>query len=547
MLPALFIVVAMSGLIGEVLAQGSPQPDIHLTDSEAMVRVDGISLFKVRGISSFPASERASVIAERVKALARDDSVPADSITFVKDDDEYNIVAGDIVIVRFVQVDADLEGVPLALLAEVAAARTSEAVIKYRADRTTGALQRSALYSVGLTVLLALLIWAMQRLHKWLERVMRKRVEAGMASLERKSGSAVHRGHLWSLAHGLLQIIWVLSLLVIGYFYLSSVLGTFPYTRSVALLLLEYIKSPLVAMGNALADSIPDLIFLIVLWFVVRFLLRTLKTFFNSVARGRVRLTNFEPEWALTTYRLVRLLVIAFSIVVAYPYIPGSDSDAFKGISLFLGVILSLGSTSFIANIIAGTALTYRGVFREGDWVVIGDEEGRVEQIRGQLVRLRTRDNTQVSIPSSTILNSNVTNLSERKDKSGLVLRCPVGIGYDESWENVHKLLRQAAHDTEGVMPEPEPRVLTNELGNYAVSYTLVVQINDPTALPDIRTRLNQAILDRFQKAGVQIMSPSYVADPATPKIPPVKAAAGNHDALTDERMEPDKPAPTGR
>lgn len=368
-----------------------------------------------------------------------------------------------------------------------------------------------------------------------------------MASLERKSGSALHRGHLWGLAQGLLQIIWVLSLLVIAYFYLSSVLGTFPYTRNVALLLLEYIKSPLVAMGSALARSIPDLIFLIVLWFVVRFVLRTLKTFFHAVARGRVRLTNFEPEWALTTYRLLRLFVIAFSIVVAYPYIPGSDSDAFKGISLFLGVILSLGSTSFIANIIAGTALTYRGVFREGDWVVIGDEEGWVEEIRGQLVRLRTRDNERVSIPSSTILNANVTNLSERKDASGLVLRCPVGIGYDESWEKVHKLLLQAAHDTEGVMPEPEPRVLTDELGNYAVSYTLMVRISDPGTLPDIRTRLNQAILDRFHNAGIQIMSPSYESDPATPKIPVDTTGKGHRKITKQNRMEPDQPAPGSR
>lgn len=515
------LLVASMGMFGEALAQDTPPGTSIKNPTQADVRVDGLVLFQVRGISAFPAEDRARVVAERIKEFASEGTLPADAITFRADGDQYQITAGDRVLVTLVQADADMERIPLPLLAKVAAAKTAESVRQFREDRTPAALRRSALLTGGLTVLLVLLIWGLSKLRKWLERSVRHRVDTGMADLERKSGAAVHRGHLWGLAQGLLQILWLLSLLVIGYFYLSSVLGTFPWTRSVAQLLLYYIKSPLVSMGNATLDSIPNLIFLVVLWFVVRYLLQALRTFFRAVETKRVQLASFEPEWSQPTYRLLRLAVVAMAVVVAYPYIPGSDSAAFKGVSLFLGVIVSLGSTSFIANLIAGTALTYRGVFREGDWVVIGDEEGRVEEIRAQMVRLRTRGNERISIPSSTILNSNVTNLSDQMDKRGLVLRCSISIGYDISWRKVESLLLAAAEQTDGLLAEPPPLVQTNELGDFAVEYALLVRVAEPANMPSIQTLLNRAILDQFHQAGIQIMSPAYENDPATIKIPP--------------------------
>jgi small-conductance mechanosensitive channel len=317
-----------------------------------------------------------------------------------------------------------------------------------------------------------------------------------------------------------MQAMWVVLLLGIAYFYLSSVLGTFPWTRGAALLLLEYIKSPLISMGGALVAAIPDFIFLAILWLVVRYLLGALKSFFTAVRTGRIRFKSFEPEWADPTYRLVRVGIIAFAVVIAYPYIPGSESAAFKGVSLFLGIIVSLGSTSFISNLIAGIALTYRGVFNEGDWVRIGDAEGKIEVIRSQVVRLRTRENELVSIPSSTILNSNVVNLSKPSGSDGIVLRCGVGLGYDVSWRVAEQKLIEAARQTDGLLAEPEPRVIVTELGDYAVVHTLLVQVADPALLPVVQSELMRHVLDSFHQAGIQIMSPAYVADPVENKIP---------------------------
>ncbi|MEJ2534831.1 MAG: mechanosensitive ion channel [Gammaproteobacteria bacterium] len=517
---AIFALTWLAAAPGSVLAQQSGEASPSRAGSSADVRVDGKVLFQVRGISAFPAADRARTLARRIEALAEDESVPPEAIAFRAEEDHYTILAADAPIARLYDFDAALEDVPLPVLAEVISVRVADAVRKYRADRSPEALSRSALFSALLTAGLILLVWGLAKLRRWLERVLRARVDASVKNLERKSGSVIHRGHLWRLSQGLLQALWILALLVIAYFYLSSVLGTFPWTRGAALLLLEYVRSPLVAMGSAFVGSIPDLIFLVVLWFIVRYLLRTLRTFFRAVGQGRVQLQNFEREWADPTYRLLRIAVIAFAIVIAYPYIPGSESAAFKGVSLFLGVIVSLGSTSFIANLIAGIALTYRGVFREGDWVEIDGAEGRVEQIRAQLVQLRTRDNERLSIPSSTILNTNVTNLSEQADGNGLVLRCPIGLGYDVAWRRAEELLLAAAQGLEGVLQDPAPVVHVRELGDFAVQYVLVVRIADPGPLPAIRTQLNEAILDRFHGAGIQIMSPAYENDPAEPKIP---------------------------
>jgi small-conductance mechanosensitive channel len=511
-LALLLMLLAPMPVAAQEVTSGQPE--------KAGVRVDGKVLFQVRGISAYPADQRARLTAKRIVDFARDGSVPVEAIDAAEQEDHYVILAGDEPLVRLYDFDADLEGIPLPVLTEVVVVRVREAVEKYRADRSADAVIRSGLYSAGLTVALFLLIWALSFLRRKLSVYLKEKVDRGMADLERKSGAAVHRGHLWGLAQGVLQVGWVLVLLIVAYFYLSSVLGTFPWTRGAALLLLDYIRTPLVSMGNGLIRSLPNLAFLLVLWFVVRFLLRALRQFSRAIRWGRVRLAGFEPEWAEPTYRLLRIAIIAFAVVVAYPYIPGSDSAAFKGVSLFLGVIFSLGSTSFIANLIAGTALTYRGVFKVGDWVKIGDEAGRVEEIRSQVVRLRTRDNEQVTIPSSTILNSNVTNLSTQGESEGLVLRCRVGLGYDVDWRDAERLMLEAASETEGVLQEPAPFVNVESLDDFSVAHTLVVRIAEPGPLPGIRTRLNRAILDRFHAAGIQIMSPSYENDPEDLKIP---------------------------
>jgi small-conductance mechanosensitive channel len=266
---------------------------------------------------------------------------------------------------------------------------------------------------------------------------------------------------------------------------------------------------------------LPSLLFLLVLVIVVRIVLRILRLYFSALGSGSVQHENFAPEWAAPTYRLVRVGVIAFAIVVAYPYIPGSDSDAFKGLSIFAGVLLSIGSSSFIANSIAGYALVYRRLFAIGDRVRIGEAAGEVMEMKMQVTRLRTIKNEEVIVPNSTILNSAVTNYSALARSRGLILHTTIGIGYETPWRQVEGMLLMAAARTAGLLTDPSPFVLQKLLGDFCVTYELNVHVSDANDMAGKYHALHANILDVFNEYGVQIMTPAYEGDPAEPKVVP--------------------------
>ena len=224
---------------------------------------------------------------------------------------------------------------------------------------------------------------------------------------------------------------------------------------------------------------------------------------------------------AWPSYRLLRAVVIIFALVIAYPYIPGSGSDAFKGISIFVGLMMSLGASSIVANSIAGYMLIYRRAFRVGDRIKVGDVVGDVVEMRQQLTHLRTPKNEEVTIPSSVILNSNVVNYSSRVRQGGLILHTTVGIGYETPWRQVEAMLIEAANRTEGLLREPPPFVLQTTLGDFCITYEINVYCDRPQQMPQLYTGLHRNILDVFNEHGVQIMTPSYVADTAQPKVVP--------------------------
>jgi len=267
--------------------------------------------------------------------------------------------------------------------------------------------------------------------------------------------------------------------------------------------------------------SLPDLMFLVILYLIVRYILKLERMFFTQVSRRRIKLQNFDPDWAMPTFKIVRFLTIAFAVVIAYPYIPGSDSLAFKGVSVFIGVIFSFGSSSFIANVLAGLAMTYRGAFKEGDRVKIDDVLGDVEDIKLMTTRIRTLKNESVVIPNSNILNTNVTNYTVMARDPGLLLHTTVGIGYDTPWRQVEAMLLMAAERTVGLQKDPKPFVLQTLMGDFAVNYEINAFCTDAGRMVAIKSELHSNIQDVFNEFGVQIMSPAYVADPASAKIVP--------------------------
>jgi small-conductance mechanosensitive channel len=296
-------------------------------------------------------------------------------------------------------------------------------------------------------------------------------------------------------------------------------------------------------MGVGYIGIIPNLFFLVILALLARFALPLLRLFFDAVENGNVMLHAFEPEWSLPTYKLVRLAVVVFALVVAYPHIPGADSAAFKGISLFAGVLLSLGSSSAVANIVAGYMITYCRAFRVGDRIQIGDVHGDVIEMRLQVTHVRTLKNEEVVIPNSLILNTNVTNLSSFARTNGLILHTTVGIGYDTPWRQVEAMLLAAAARTKSVLADPAPFVLQTKLGDFAINYELNAYTNDAQRTLQGYHELHRNILDLFNEYGVAIMTPAYRSDPKDAKLVP-KAKWYEAPARSPDVTPPDALAP---
>ena len=502
-----------------VNAQDSePEPE---TVQTAPVIIDGKTLFKLRGVSSYPASQRAAEVRSRIIAVAKDKNFSVDALTITQEENRDIVNAGETLLVSVFNVDAKIENIDRKILAQVFKMKIAGAITEFREDRSPSVLLTNTIYAVGLTGAIILLLWGLLRLFRWLNGWAVRHVQKNIDNLASKSHSLIHAGQLWSLFAGFLRAMRFIVVAIVLYFYLNTLLGLYPWTRPAALILFDLVLDPIESLWEGFLASLPDLVFLVILFMVVRYVLRLTHTFFNGVKTGRIKLQNFDPEWASPTYRLVRLLIIAFSLVVAYPYIPGSDSGAFKGVSLFLGVIFSLGSSSFIANIMAGVAMTYRGAFKVGDRVRIGDVMGEVREIKNMTTRIRTVKNESVVIPNSNILSANVTNYSHLAKDSGLIIHTMVGIGYDTPWRQVEAMLLLAAERTPGLQNDPAPFVLQQEMGDYAVNYEINGFCQDVSRMLAVKSDLHRNIQDVFNEHGVQIMSPAYEADPATPKIVP--------------------------
>jgi small-conductance mechanosensitive channel len=487
----------------------------------ASVRVDGETLFKVRGATSLPAQVRAEGIEGRIKAIAEDRSIDPGLLRLEPQGAWIALYAGTTRIVVLTPEDAQVEQLGLPELAQIIQARVRDVIAEYRAARTTERLIRSALLAVGSTLLAAvaavLLLWLTRRLRRRVERMMRERVQTvGIQSFE-----ILRAERLRAIVAGLLRVLTVAGLAAIVLFWLVYDLRQFPLTRGFAKTLLDSVLAPLTALALGFLDALPNLLFLGILYYAIRGGLRLIRAFFVAVERGGVELSGFEPEWAMPTYKIVRLAIAALGLVVAYPYIPGSDSAAFKGLSLFAGVVFSLGSSSAIANIIAGYMMTYRRAFRVGDRVKIGDATGDVTAMRLQVTHLRTPKNEEVLIPNSQIINSHVINYSTLAEESGLLLHTTVGIGYETPWRQVEAMLLEAARRTAGLASTPEPFVLETALGDFAITYEINVSCNEPSRMPQLYAALHRNILDVFNEYGVAIMTPAYVSDPPDAKLVP--------------------------
>lgn len=361
--------------------------------------------------------------------------------------------------------------------------------------------------------------WLYPRLRSWHGRYIR--------SIRIQNFELIPAERITAFLLAVARALRVLLSLAALYAYVAVVMIFFPATRPYASLIFDDVLAPLRAIGAALAAYLPNLFYLAVIAVVAYYVSRFVRLVFGEVRRGSITLPGFYPEWALPTYKILRFLIVIFTLIAAFPYIPGSKSPAFQGISIFFGLLLSLGSSSAIANVVAGVVLTYTRAFRVGDRVTVGSTTGDVIESTLLVTRVRTIKNVEIAIPNATVLSSHIVNFSAAAQHQGLIVHTSVTIGYEVPWRKVHQLLIDAASATQDVLAEPPPFVLQTTLGDFYVSYEINAYTHQPLRMANILSELHQNIQDRFYSAGVEIMSPHMfgLRDANRPAIPPEQAA----------------------
>jgi small-conductance mechanosensitive channel len=319
-----------------------------------------------------------------------------------------------------------------------------------------------------------------------------------------------------------MRVVRLLFLLLVLYFYIPLLLSYFPISAPFADTIMPYVTGSARQFVTAIIGYLPKLFTLILIAVALRYLLRFIRFAANALEKKEIQLEGFEPEWADPTYKLVRSLIILVGLMISYPYLPGAGSEIFKGFSIFVGALVTLGATSAINNVICGIVLTYARAFRVGDRVQVGNKLGDVLEKKLFVTRLRTLENEEITVPNGMLLGGSITNLSAAKETHGLALQISAGIGYDVDWRKVHELMKKGAKQTSGVLAEPEPFVLETELGDFAVNYTLFAYAEDPKQARHTSAQLRRNILDLFNAEGLEIMTPSVAAvrDGNQPAIP---------------------------
>ena len=491
--------------------QAAAPPD---TVAGVPVVVGADTVFRIYArLGPLSVEQRAAAIGERARRASRGLRAGRDSLIATDADGQTLIQVGETVIMAVLDEDARAAGLDRATLAarylDSLHAAFGRGTVRWRVQRVA----IGVLLTLATTLALAGLVWVLRR--AWargealLDRLRRSRrlPSVKLQRLELISADRIADTARF-VARGAQVLVWAVLL----YFYLVLVLSFFPWTRGASDRILEYALRPVGVIGTGIVAYLPNIFFIAVIVLVTRYVLRFIRFLFDAVESGAVTLSGFEPEWATPTYKLVRVLVLAFSLVVLFPYLPGSESPAFRGVSIFVGVLFSLGSTGAVANLVAGTLLTYTRSFRIGDRVRIGDTVGDVTARTLLVTKVRTVTNVEVTLPNSTVMSSAVLNYSAMAGDEGLIIQTTVTIGYDAPWRRVHDLLLAAARTTPDVLATPEPFVVQTGLSDYYPAYELNAFINDAAGMRRIRSALHERIQDVFFEAGVEITSPAYTA-----------------------------------
>ncbi len=476
-----------------------------------VVTLEGKPLLTLKTkVHTFSPEERARAVTNRLAKLVRDPLFRVESLMVVDDENTSAIVSGDMILMAINEADARAEGKSRQLLAREFAVRIRAAVEQRNREYSVHSLMVGSLYTLAATLALVVSLFLVRRCFPRLLATIHSWRGSYIRSIRIQSIELLSDERIVLLIVSFLRGFRLVLLLGLFYLYIPLVLSFFPWTRGMASRLFDYLFTPLEKVGGAVITYLPNIFFLLVIALFTRYAIRITRFIFSEIGKQTINIPGFYPEWADPSFKIARFLIIAFAAVVAFPYLPGSDSPAFKGVSVFLGVLFSLGSTSAVANVVAGVILTYMRAFKLGDRVRIADTVGDVVDKNLLVTRVRSIKNVDITIPNSMVLGSHIINYSSIAHECGLILNTTVTIGYDAPWRQVHQLLISAARATENILESPAPFVLQTALNDFYVSYEINAYTDRPNAMAQTYSTLHQNIQEMFNEAGVEIMSPHY-------------------------------------
>jgi small-conductance mechanosensitive channel len=483
------------------------------TKGYPVVGVLGDTLFHIyskRGELS--AKDRAEILTKKIHELYKDDYFNTDSLKVVETADNYTIQYGKTIVLSLNETDALWHDKNLSELGNEYKIKIADSIKKAKYENS---LSRT-LIRTGLVLLVILLTWLLI----WLIRLGNRRLmnsinsnkEKWLKKLAYKDYTFLNEEQKYQIILFITKLLRWFVYIVLIYISLSAIFSIFPITRGWADKLIQFILSPLKSIFIGIWNYLPNLFSILAIYFVMKYFIKFVKYIFTEIDSEKLKVSGFHADWAMPTFSIVKFLLYAFMFVLIFPFLPASDSNIFKGVSVFIGVLFSLGSHSSIANVVAGLVITYMRPFKVGDRIKIGDVTGDVIEKTLLVTRLRTPKNEEVTIPNSSVLSGNTVNYSTMARTVGLIIHTTVTIGYDVPWKKMHQALLNAADRTEAILKEPKPFVLQTSLDDFYVSYQINGYTRETNRFNRIYSSLHQNIQDCCNEMGIEIMSPHYRA-----------------------------------
>ena len=461
-------------------------------------------------LGPYSPSDRAKGLEQKIKELGKDPFFHVDSMAIVEYEGTYNIVYQGMMVTTITLRDSIAENSSRHSIAMLRLEKIIEGITRYREMNSETNIIRSIVYSILVVVFLVFFFFIVNRLYMFIN----KRIDTWQGNkhkiftfLDYDFFDKARQIKALRLINKFVRVLLFFLLLISGLLLMFYLL---PWTKFFTMEVIKYILNPLKNFMNALWSFVPNFLAIIMILFIMTFVNRFFRFLKSEVEKGALKIPGFYAEWALPTYNIIRVIVWIFTFIVIWPYIPGSDSKIFQGISVFLGLVFSLTSASLVSNLMAGFTLTYTRAFKMGDRIRIGEMVGDVTEKSMLVTKIKTIKNEEITIPNAKIMSSEVINYSTAAPNLGLILNTSVTIGYDVPWRRVHELLINAALSTDGILAEPKPFVFQTSLDDYYVAYQINAYTRRPNDMALLYSNLHQNIQDKFNEGGVEIMSPAY-------------------------------------